>query len=59
MNAQREDGSDFDTAMNSAWGEGNGETDQTPMEPIIFDEDGIPNLGDYVFGKDVFSIMGT
>ena len=41
---------DFDRSMQSAWQQG-AEQDHSDMaEPLKFDSEGIPILGDYVFG---------
>ena len=50
MNSQRED-LDFDYGgmMKNAW-DGVNSTDFSPSPPLQFDDQGIPTLGDYVFG---------
>jgi peroxin-5 len=50
MSSQREDGSDFTSAMNSHWNEIYGDTG-SPSDAITYDDEGIPILGDYIFGK--------
>ena len=54
MDAQRQDGFDFENVMNSTLGEGYEDFDK---DRIMFDNEGIPNLGNYVFGKRTFLIV--
>ena len=53
MRAEREEGNiDYGTAMREAWESGLGDYDNDleTLEPIKFDDEGIPQLGEYVFG---------
>lgn len=51
MNSQRED-LDFDYGgmMQNAWEGGMGDSDYSIEPAMQFDEEGLPVLGDYVFG---------
>lgn len=51
MNSQREDEYDLEGAMNSAWEDKYGNLEQPAANPTVFNDDGIPLLGDYIFGK--------
>jgi len=53
MNAQRDELDDYSSAMQQAWegGVGNYEEGTHGENYVRFDAEGIPILGDYVFGK--------
>lgn len=51
MNAQRDELEDYGNNMQTAWEGGIGNYDENFGEAIKFDGEGIPLLGDYVFGK--------
>jgi hypothetical protein len=54
MNSQRED--DVETAMNAAWETQNSEFDHVAPNPVVFTDEGVPILGDYVFGMCLFPL---
>ena len=53
MNAQRDELDDYGSAMQQAWegGVGNYQEGTHAENSVRFDAEGIPMLGDYVFGK--------
>jgi hypothetical protein len=50
MNSQREDIYDLTSDMNNSWGMDYEDFDQY-RNSITFDDEGIPNLGPYIFGE--------
>lgn len=58
MNSHRDElEDDFGTNMQSAWEGGVGNFDDSLGASMKFDGEGIPILGDYVFGKSLLTTM--
>lgn len=54
MSAQRDDlGHDYGASMQQAWESGVGDLQEKDLgtSRVTFDDEGIPILGDYIFGK--------
>jgi len=55
MNAQRDELEDYGANMQNAWESGIGNYDETFGPSTKFDGEGIPILGDYIFGEILFA----